>query len=236
MPKFIDLTGQKFNQLTVLYKDVEKTKQTKKTYWVCQCDCGNIKSVYANNLKTNHTQSCGCYQKKQTSNANIHNLIGQRFGNLVVIKQAQNGGAFNVVRWECLCDCGNTTIVYANALTKGFTRSCGCLKGSVGEKNIENILKENNIQFQKEYTIKEIGYLRYDFFLPDLNRFIEYDGEQHYRENSGNWKASSLKERAMRDKIKTDYAKDKNIDLVRIPYWEKDNITLEMIIGNKYLK
>lgn len=30
MPKFIDLTGQKFNQLTVLYKDIEKTKQTKK--------------------------------------------------------------------------------------------------------------------------------------------------------------------------------------------------------------
>lgn len=130
----------------------------------------------------------------------------------------------------------NTTIVYANALTKGLTKSCGSLKGSIGEKNIENILKENNIQFQKEYTVKEIGYLRYDFFLPELNRFIEYDGEQHYRENSGAWKSSSLKERTMKDKIKTEYAKNKNIDLVRIPYWERDNITLEMITGNKYLK
>ena len=78
--------------------------------------------------------------------------------------------------------------------------------------------------------------MRYDFFLPELNRFIEYDGEQHYRENSGAWKTSSLKERTMKDKIKTEYAKNKNIDLVRIPYWERDNITLEMIIGNKYLK
>ena len=31
------------------------------------------------------------------------------------------------------------------------------------------------------------------------------------------------------------YAKENNIELIRIPYWERDNITLEMILGNQYL-
>ena len=38
-----------------------------------------------------------------------------------------------------------------------------------------------------------------------------------------------------RDKVKNDYALTHNIPLVRIPYWERDNITLDMIMGDQYL-
>jgi len=38
-----------------------------------------------------------------------------------------------------------------------------------------------------------------------------------------------------RDKEKNEYALSHNIPLVRIPYWERDNITLDMIMGDKYL-
>jgi hypothetical protein len=44
-----------------------------------------------------------------------------------------------------------------------------------------------------------------------------------------------LTENKINDKIKNNYAKEKNIPLVRIPYWERDNITLDLIMGNKYL-
>ena len=52
---------------------------------------------------------------------------------------------------------------------------------------------------------------------------IEYDGEYHYLESTRNSK-EKLVVQQMRDKIKTNYCKSKNIGLLRIPYWEKENI------------
>lgn len=63
----IDLTGQRFGRLAVLQKDKPKNKRT---IWLCKCDCGNEVFVEAYNLKTGHTQSCGCLQKEATSLAN----------------------------------------------------------------------------------------------------------------------------------------------------------------------
>lgn len=56
MSKFIDLTGLKFNMLTVKERDFTK----KKTYWICQCDCGKTTSVESSNLKNGLVKSCGC--------------------------------------------------------------------------------------------------------------------------------------------------------------------------------
>lgn len=53
-------------------------------------------------------------------------MIGQRFGRLVVVEQAENKGPHK--RWLCRCDCGNETVVFQLSLRKGATRSCGCLK------------------------------------------------------------------------------------------------------------
>lgn len=41
--KLIDLTGQRFGRLTVLYRDKEKEKEknNQTTFWRCKCDCGN---------------------------------------------------------------------------------------------------------------------------------------------------------------------------------------------------
>lgn len=56
----IDLTGQKFNHLTVIKRDGSDIRGEAK--WLCQCDCGNpnLISVLGSNLRTGHTQSCGC--------------------------------------------------------------------------------------------------------------------------------------------------------------------------------
>lgn len=52
----------------------------------------------------------------------IKDLTGQRFGRLV----AQRIVSHKPVKWECICDCGNTTIVSSTHLTTGHTLSCGC--------------------------------------------------------------------------------------------------------------
>lgn len=55
--RLIDLTGQKFGRLTV--KEIDFSKEYKRVHWICECDCGNIISVSACNLKKG-TNSCGC--------------------------------------------------------------------------------------------------------------------------------------------------------------------------------
>ena len=63
--------------------------------------------------------------------------------------------------------------------------------------------------------------MRYDFYLPEHNLLIEYDGEFHYENTSlGN----DLKRQKEYDQIKNYYAKSKGIELIRIPYWDFNNI------------
>ena len=77
--------------------------------------------------------------------------------------------------------------------------------------------------------------MRFDFYLTKENRLIEFDGEQHFLANGGWNDENNLVLVQKRDKIKNEYALSHNIPLVRIPYWERDNITLDMIMGDKYL-
>jgi len=60
--KVHDLTGQKFGLLTVI--GLAET-ETRKTYWVCKCDCGNMKTVRSDSLLCGAIKSCGCIKRKQ---------------------------------------------------------------------------------------------------------------------------------------------------------------------------
>ena len=57
-----DLTGQRFGRLTVI--GLADTN-TRKTYWVCQCDCGKLKNVRSDSLLSGAIRSCGCMKKEQ---------------------------------------------------------------------------------------------------------------------------------------------------------------------------
>lgn len=59
-----DLTGQRYNRLTVIARD--GTNKFGASTWLCQCDCGNQTVVIGQDLKRNHTKSCGCLRKEQT--------------------------------------------------------------------------------------------------------------------------------------------------------------------------
>ena len=53
-------------------------------------------------------------------------LEQQRFGKLIVVSKVGTDKR-GCLLWECLCECGNTTIVNGAKLKNGHTRSCGCL-------------------------------------------------------------------------------------------------------------
>lgn len=89
---------------------------------------------------------------------------------------------------------------------------------SVGELLIEAVLKENEIEHIGQYRVDIEGQLHiFDFLLPEFNLFIEYDGEQHFRESSGYLKGK-LGERKSRDKEKERYAELIGYTVLRIPY------------------
>ena len=179
-------------------------------------------------MKQGRTKTCGCTPSKKP-----YDLTNQKFGKLTALELFYKN---NKVYWHCQCECGKFTDVPTNTLLSGRTQSCGCITYSIGEKNIENLLIGNSIQYIKEYKFKDLGEYRYDFYLPDFNRLIEFDGKQHFQEFGGSWDENdSLEQRQVRDKIKNNYAISNNIDLVRIPYWKRDTITIEMLLGDEYL-
>ena len=55
-------------------------------------------------------------------------LTGEKYNRLLVLQRFGTNGIGRGVLWECLCDCGNKTIVRSGDLTKGHTKSCGCLR------------------------------------------------------------------------------------------------------------
>ena len=59
MPKKIDITNQRFGKLIALRPAPSRNK---KTYWLCQCDCGQQKEIQTCHLVSGDTQSCGCQQ------------------------------------------------------------------------------------------------------------------------------------------------------------------------------
>lgn len=63
MSKVEDLTGQRFGRLVVI-KRGQNTKGDNKPTWICQCDCGNIKTIRASGLKGG-TSSCGCLMRER---------------------------------------------------------------------------------------------------------------------------------------------------------------------------
>ena len=229
-----DLRGQKFHFLTALEPTEERSGSSVK--WKCQCDCGNIHFVAANDLLQGKIKSCGCQQYNKENS--IIDMINKKFGKLTVLERLSqdSDGSYNYL---CECECGNRKIINGCSLRKGITTSCGCINYSIGEKTIASILDKANISYIKEYPVKELGNKRFDFAIlkhDTIVRLIEFDGRQHYEKSNSIWeKTASLQERKKRDIEKNKWAIDNNIPLVRIPYWERDKITLEMILGDKYL-
>ena len=95
---------------------------------------------------------------------------------------------------------------------------------SRGEKVVADVLDSLSIEYTREHTFEYLGRKRYDFFIPSLNIAIEYDGEQHYEPVDAWGGEEYLESVRQSDALKNDFCEYMGIDLLRIPYWEFDNI------------
>ena len=231
-----DLIGKKFGKLTVI-DYTNKTSSGGSAIWKCQCECGDITYASTEGLRSGDNTTCG-NQKCRTTSQDLYEkqMIGRRFGKLTVQSKHLNSGKHGSL-WNCLCDCGNQYIATTNHLITGNTQSCGCLQGqSLGELQIKTLLEQNNIKYKSEYTFSELPNRRYDFALLNDNneviQLIEFDGEQHYQEIP--FFKTSLQEQKNIDEEKNIFAKNKNIKLVRIPYYKRNNLTFKDLEINIY--
>lgn len=107
---------------------------------------------------------------------------------------------------------------------------CPHCKKSMGEKRVYDFLSKNNIQCKREYEIKNTyalctnNIIRVDFYLPDYNAFIEYNGGQHYRPVKWFGGIEKFNEQQARDLALRLYCEQNKIKLIEIPYWDFDKI------------
>lgn len=109
-----DLTGQKFNSLTVIKRIGSKNK---KALWSCKCDCGNMTEVITSNLTSGRIKTCGC--SRQTD------MVGRKLGMLTIIKKTKMIDSMSY--WLSKCECGNEIELPWSHLR--MRKSCGCLAG-----------------------------------------------------------------------------------------------------------
>lgn len=128
-------------------------------------------------------------------------------------------------------ECGKVFITSYNSFITNHGQCCpSCSKSeSVGERKIRKYLEKNKIKFIQEYTFdncKDIKALPFDFYLPDCNKIIEYDGQLHYMPvNYNGTDGTKLYNYTLKhDNIKNNYCNNNGIKIIRIPYLEFNNI------------
>lgn len=232
MSVFKDNPGDKIGPYQILL--LERTRK-KNGHWFGKFLCPfhsekdphyfecNISSV-----RQGATKSCGCQRfvhSKENGRKRMKDLTGQKFGHLYVVKESSKRNGGNHILWECHCDCKQHGIIFVrtNDLLTGKIVCCQQkINRSRGEQKLLDILNFLQIEYNTQYTFNDcINFdtnrkLRFDFYLPDFNCCIEYDGQQHFKKNS--LFQESLESIQKRDKIKNKYCKENNIYLLRIPY------------------
>lgn len=119
---------------------------------------------------------------------------------------------------------------------------CGCpnCSYSKGERTISTFLKNNNIDFEYQKSFQyciDKRKLKFDFYLPNHNICIEFDGEQHFKSIKWFGGENGLKSRQNRDNIKNKYCQINNIYLLRIKHNDDIfNILNKKIIENEQIK
>jgi len=109
-------------------------------------------------------------------------------------------------------------------------QGCPICKSSKGEKKVSDILNRMNIGFKHHHIFSDFTNYEYDFFIPEKNICIEYDGVQHFQPVNYFGGKEAFEKQKIRDQIKNDYCLRNNIKLIRISYIEKgiENILKEI--------
>lgn len=173
------------------------------------CGC----PVCAKNKKYTHEEYVN---KVSEVNPDIE-IIGKYVGSLIPILH------------KCKID-GHEWMVRPSVILYGS--GCPKCNSSKGEKAIASWLDKRNVLYESQKRFdncKNILSLPFDFYLPDYNICIEFQGKQHYEPVEYFGGIENFKKIVNRDKIKEKYCEENNILLYKISYFEDVNKELEKL-------
>jgi len=221
----------------------------KKVWWQC---LNNPKHEWeaSPNSRTNVNSGCPFCCPTHRRSSDDYNLLSDNpelckewnYKNNDILPSEYTPSSSQYAWWICKdCDYEWKATIYERNRKDGNATGCPECNSSKGEKVIRNYLKIYNVNFKEQFRIKDCRNRRplpFDFVVlkkdNNLLFLIEYDGEQHYfpaRFSKNKEKMNNkLIQIQKHDKIKDEYCKNNNIRLLRIPYWDFDNI--ETILDN----
>lgn len=169
------------------------------------------------------------YGKEIIHNTRANDLTGKIFGKWTVIESTNKRASNGSIYWHCVCECGNEKDVLAQSLISGKSLSCGEHSNiSKGNSKIIEILNNNNINYEIEKkfsSCRDKKKLPFDFYINN-KYLIEYDGEQHFNQDS----IFDYEYTHKHDLIKSKWCKENNIPLIRIPYTHYNYLCLEDLL------
>lgn len=114
--RFINLTGIKFAQLTVVQY---AGRRGASHYWTCICDCGTVKDMKGSHVKSGATKSCGCASR-------MEDITGKTFDRWLAVREIERDRRGNRM-YLCQCECGVERAVKASELIHGRSKCCRCV-------------------------------------------------------------------------------------------------------------
>lgn len=221
-------------------KLLSKSYANNESLMLFKCSCGEVFQTTFSRFKNMNVRRCNkCGIKLNAESRtfkyeDIKNYIEVESGSGCKLLSDTYTKSTDKLLIQCKCG-AKFNVSFDKFKSRGQQRCKKCASSmSKGEERTCIYLESKNIDYETQYIFDNLlgvndGLLRFDFYLPNYDLLIEYDGEQHYRpvnfggipdeEAELNYKITQ-----QNDNIKNQYCKDNNIPLLRIPYWEFDNI------------
>lgn len=185
--------------------------------------CGKEYEVApADFLSGKRCSRCRNVEKKNTESFKneLYELVGNEY---TLISEYINTNKHVKMRHE---NCGHEWNIKPTNFLSG--KRCPKCAESKGEQRIRHWLEDNNIKFVPQRKYPDLigtggGLLSYDFYLPDYNLLIEYQGQFHDG-NGNDYIKQNLETQKEHDRRKKEYAEQHNIQLLEIWYWDFVNI------------
>lgn len=116
--KIRNLMGHSFGRLQVIDHSTDTSRPGVR--WICMCRCGKLTDVRGIDLTCGKVRSCGCMRKDD--------LTGQKFGRWTFVSPTEEKTSSGHALWNLVCDCGTEGVRDALVVTRGQSKSCGCLR------------------------------------------------------------------------------------------------------------
>lgn len=161
------LIGEKFQSFTVMRRVKDHNHKTGHAYWECQCECGNKILISGRSLKTR--ENIRCYLCPSIPKLD---LISMTFGKLAVISYIGPAIYGNSHKWDCVCECGQKTVLIDYQIHKRRNIMCG------------DCMYKRNGEAKKKYVAGEISSQHWKHIISGANsRNLEFSITPEYAYN-----------------------------------------------------